>query len=81
MDIILINVWETRRAREEALRFAAVWNVEGPLLLDETGDYAARLGITGVPTNVLVDDNGIVRAVGAVTPAELERAVADLLGD
>ncbi len=72
-------MWETHHARDEALAFADVWNVAGPVLLDESGDYAAALGITGVPTNVLVDARGIVRAVGAVTPAELEQAVADLL--
>lgn len=56
-----------------------MWDIKGPILLDESGDYAAALGITGVPTNVLVDAHGIVRAVGAVTPAELERAVGELL--
>ncbi|WP_306856190.1 thioredoxin fold domain-containing protein [Streptomyces sp. NEAU-sy36] len=81
LDFIHINVWETRHARAEALAFADVWNVAGPILLDETGDYAAALGITGVPTNVLVDARGIVRAVGAVTPAELEQAVRALLAE
>lgn len=72
-------MWETRDAREEALAFAGVWDVAGTILLDEAGDYAAALGITGVPTNVLVDARGVVRAVGAATPAELEQAVHELL--
>ena len=74
-------MWESVDARTEALNFASVWDVEGTVLLDETGAYAAALGIPGVPTNVLVDDGGTVRAVGATTPAELRRAVAALIGD
>ncbi|MGW1044121.1 TlpA family protein disulfide reductase [Streptomyces sp. NPDC002547] len=74
-------MWEKHHARDETLTFADVWNVEGPILLDEAGEYAAALGITGVPTNVLVDAHGTVRTVGAVTPAELDLAVAALLKD
>lgn len=49
------------------------------MLLDGTGEYAARLGIRGVPTNVLVDGRGTVRTVGGTTPAELHAAVEALL--
>lgn len=66
-------------ARTEALNFASVWDVRGTVLLDETGTYTAALGIRGVPTNVLVDDRGTVRSVGATTPAELHREVTTLL--
>jgi len=37
--------------------------------------------VTGVPTNVLVDRDGTVRAVGAVRLDELEDAVERLLGN
>ena len=36
--------------------------------MDEAGAYAKLLGIRGVPTNVLVDSTGIVRAIGAGNP-------------
>jgi hypothetical protein len=49
------------------------------VLIDETGDYARRLRVPGVPTNVLVDARGIVRAAGASTPEELYEAVDELL--
>ncbi|NUH41290.1 TlpA family protein disulfide reductase [Streptomyces samsunensis] len=81
LDIILINVWEGTAAREEARIFADMWGIEGTILLDESGDYAAALGIRGIPTNVLVDAHGIVRTVGATTPAELHQAVTDLLAE
>ena len=81
LDFVLINVWESVEARREARDFTDVWGVEGTVLLDETGHYAAALGIRGVPTNVLVGADGVVRAVGATTPAELNAAVDALLDE
>lgn len=72
----MINIWESTGAAREARDFAAIWDLRGTILLDETGQYAAALGIRGVPSNVVVDANGIVRAVGVATPAELEAAAA-----
>lgn len=79
LDIICINVWENAAARSEARHFVDVWQVEGTVLLDETGEYATRLGIRGVPTNVLVDEHGVVRAVGLTAPADLNAAVDEFL--
>ncbi len=75
----MINVWESVDAATEARHFADVWGLDGTVLLDETGEYAARLGIHGVPTNVFVDANGVVRTVGATRPDELNAAVEALL--
>ena len=36
------------------------------MLLDVTGEYIARLGLRGVPHNVVVDKKGIVQAVGVI---------------
>ncbi len=74
-------MWESVNARAEASNFAAIWSMDGTVLLDETGEYAARLGIRGVPTNVLVDSRGIVRGVGLTAPDELNAAVDALLAD
>jgi hypothetical protein len=65
LDIILIDVWEGAGAAEEALGYCARWGLEGTVLLDETAEYARRLGVRGVPTNVFVDFNGIVTGFGA----------------
>jgi hypothetical protein len=81
LDIISINVWESVNARTEARNFADIWGMGGTVLLDEKGEYAARLGIRGVPTNVLVDSRGMVRSVGVTTPRELNEAVDALLAD
>ncbi len=50
------------------------------MLLDETGSYAEELGVRGVPTNIFVDADGTVTAVGAVTPDELWAETRRLLG-
>lgn len=55
-----------------------MWGIEGTVLLDESAAYARSLGIRGVPTNVIVDARGIVRAVGISSPTELRAALAPL---
>lgn len=76
----MVNVWEGVGARKEAQDFCALWGVQGTVLIDEQGALVERLGIRGVPTNVLVDADGTIAAIGATTPHELEAAVRDLLG-
>jgi predicted DsbA family dithiol-disulfide isomerase len=56
-----------------------MWGLKGTILLDETGDYARALGVRGVPTNVVVDVDGTVRAFGVSRLDELDRAVDDML--
>jgi hypothetical protein len=77
----MINIWESIDAAAEARRFAAVWGLEGTVLLDETGQYAARLGVRGVPFNLAVDSTGLVRAAGLTTPRELQQAADSLLAE
>ena len=59
--------------------YCELWDVEGTVLLDESGAYADLLGVRGVPTNVLVDSTGTVRTVGAGNPDELNARVDELL--
>lgn len=75
----MVNVWEHLDARAEALHFCRIHNIDGPVLLDETGAYIEQLGIRGVPMNVVVDEHGEVRAVGATTPEELQAVLSELL--
>jgi hypothetical protein len=58
-----------------------MWGIEATILLDETAGYARRLGVRGVPTNVLVDSDGTVVGFGLVEPSALYAAVDRLLGD
>ncbi len=75
-----MDVWEGTGAFAEARTFCELWGVGGTVLVDEAGELVERLGIRGVPTNILVDADGTVTAVGASTPRELEAAVRQLLG-
>lgn len=75
----MVNIWESKDAAAEARAFADVWGLEGTILLDETGEYAARLGVRGVPFNLVVDSSGLVREAGVGTPRELDQAVETLL--
>lgn len=77
---MLVNIWEGVGAREEAERFREIWGIEGTILLDESAEYARELDIRGVPTNVLVDADGTVQAVGLVRLNELEAAIDRLVG-
>ena len=76
--MILVDIWEGTDPRPEVERFCELWGIEGTILVDETADYAKQLGIRGVPTNVLVDEDGTVVDVGLVRIDELEAAVARL---
>ena len=80
LDVVHIGIWEGGEPRAEAECFRDRWALGGTILMDETAEYARLLGVTGVPTNVLVDSDGTVRAVGAVRLDELEWAVDRLLG-
>ena len=77
--MILIDIWEGSDPRPEVERFCEMWGIEGTILLDETAEYARSLGVRGVPTNILVDADGIVRDVGLVKVDELHAAVDALL--
>lgn len=71
-------MWEGTDAAAQAAGYCARWSLEGTVLLDETADYARSLGVRGVPTNVFVDQTGIVRTVGASTFDDLLAAACQL---
>lgn len=74
----MVNVWEHVGAREEAIQFADIYQLDGPLTVDDSG-YMKSLGLSGVPMNLFVDEDGTVRGAGFTTPEELERGLP-LLG-
>ena len=75
----MVNVWEHVNAREEAQHFCKIHKIEGPVLIDASGEYITRLGIRGVPMNVVVNKKGIVQAVGSTTPDEVRATLTRLL--
>ena len=77
---MLVDIWEGTEPRPEVKRFCEMWGIKGPILLDPDGVLASTLGVRGVPTNVVVDSDGTVRAFGAARLDELEQAIDDLYG-
>lgn len=75
----MVNVWEHVNARDEAIHFCKIHNVQGTVLLDAQADYISQLGLRGVPINVVVNKKGIVQAVGTTTPDEVKKTLTKLL--
>ena len=78
--MILIDIWEGTDPKPDVDRFCEMWSVDATILLDETAEYAAALGIRGVPTNVLVDADGTIVDIGLVRLDELDAAIDRLVG-
>ena len=76
--MVLVDIWEGTEPRHEVERFCEMWGIKGPILLDPDETLARELGVRGVPTNVAVDADGIVREFGVARLDELERAIASL---
>ena len=81
LDVILVDLWEGSDSRQRAEEYCERWGIEGTVLLDEAGAYAELLGVRGVPTNVVVDATGTVRAFGLGNPDELDARVNELVRD
>jgi hypothetical protein len=79
--VILISVWEGAQTRENVAAYCELWDIQGAVLLDESGAYARLLGIRGVPTNVLVKESGAVHAVGLSNPQALAVEIERLIGN
>ena len=75
---MLVDIWEGTSPRPEVERFCEMWGIKGPILLDPDETLARALGVRGVPTNVVVDSDGIVREFGAARLDELGRAIESL---
>lgn len=66
---------------EDASKFIDEFGLTYPHLHDGSGDYAAKLGTTGVPESFLVDPEGnlVLPRPGPVTKDYLDQQVAPLL--
>ena len=76
--MVLVNIWEGTDPRPEVDRFCDMWGIKGPILLDPDLELADKIGVRGVPTNVVVDSDGTIRAFGAARLEELESAIDEL---
>jgi peroxiredoxin len=76
--IVAIAVAEKADA---VLRYVEARKLDLPVIADPKGELARLYDITAVPTTFVIDAEGIVRdlRVGAMTRAQLERAVRSAL--
>lgn len=77
--VVGVNVGETDA---KARAFAGPKGIHYPLVLDPELDVAGAYQVRAMPTSLIIDADGVVRVVhyGVLTPAELEAALAPLLG-
>jgi predicted transcriptional regulator len=71
LSLIFIDVFESVST---ATRFKTHWKLSEPFLVDSTGSAAASYSILVVPTIVVIDRFGKIRAnhIGSMSAAEIE---------
>ncbi len=76
--ILAINAGETR---DQAAGFAKQLELTFPILLDQDESLMDSLGIRDYPTSILVDGNGVIKAlhVGLFTQVALDREIEPLI--
>jgi hypothetical protein len=79
LEVVMINVWEHVKPEDEAKHFCSIHKLNCDVLIDAEGEYMTRLGLRGVPVNIVVNKKGIVQAVGMTTPDEVRATLTKLL--
>lgn len=70
LQLLAVNVQESR---EQIAAFAKKHPMQYPILLDETGDVAARYGLVGLPASVLLAKGGEILYYGFSLPPNLDQ--------
>lgn len=80
MDIYAVNL-TTSDSVEGAQQFAADYEFEFPVLLDDKGEVGKIYQVLTIPTSYFIDRNGIVqhKMVGVTSPDNLEKMFKDLI--
>jgi peroxiredoxin len=81
-DLLVLGV----NAAEPAERVEAFMDeleLTFPTVIDETGRIAIQYGVYAFPTTIWIDAQGVVRArhIGPLSQQDIDRYVADLLGN
>jgi peroxiredoxin len=59
-EIVAVNLGD---GRKEVKRFADELGLTFPIIVDVDRDIAARFGVIGLPTNFIIDVDGVIRQV------------------
>ena len=76
--VLAVNV---KQSREVALAFMAQLDISFPVPLDPDGKMAKRYGVYGIPTNFLIDRQGIIREILVGEVFKEEKFMRDVLKD
>jgi len=76
--VLAVNV---KQSAEVALAFTAQLDVTFPVPLDPDGKMARRYGVYAIPTNFLIDREGIIREILIGEVFKEEKVLRDLLKD
>ena len=78
LAILAVNMMEDTIRVE---RFAADYGMSFPILLDSRGGISSSYFVRGIPTTILLDDQGVIRTVhvGMLTERVLDGYVQDLM--
>lgn len=74
--VLAVNV---KQSREVALAFTAQLDITFPVPLDDDGKIARRYGVYAIPTNFLIDRQGIIREILIGEVFREEKVLRDLL--
>ena len=74
--VLAVNV---KQSREVALAFTAQLDITFPVLLDPRGTIASRYGVYAIPTNFLIDHDGVIREILIGEVFKEEKFMRDLL--
>lgn len=67
LKILAIDIGESAKKVQS---FAQQEGIDYTILLDSENAVANQYGVTGIPSNILVDDNGIIKYKGVRPPPE-----------
>ena len=80
--VLGIDGFEQGSQEQNAREFRDLHGLTYPILLDPDHHVVEQYGITGWPSNILIDQEGVVRFAGAgFNSSGLEQTIHSLLGD
>ncbi len=75
-EVLAVNVGQSLEVVEA---FTAEMNLHYPMILDPAGKLAQSYGVKVIPTNILIDREGVIREILIGEVFQEERGLSDLL--
>ncbi|MED4452516.1 TlpA disulfide reductase family protein [Metabacillus fastidiosus] len=77
VELLAINITSQERSEEDVRHFAQVNKIHFPILLDKKGEVMKNYRILGIPTTIIIDEEGMIKKTmfGPVTKKVIEEAI------